>query len=180
MYPIEIQNLLNRLAYKYAPKFRASLMDAFMDSKHVASGDLARSVKVRVVEATDSESPKILIEYEDYGEFIGARKLIYTKNPPADIIAKWIEQKGSNFKRKALPGYSSTAGSNISIQKQNERIAYAISVKIRERGRLKSRYLWKRKALPQNLSDMNAELFIEWANETEIILSNALIGKSPT
>lgn len=173
--PIEIQAELNALANKYAPLFQSSLKTQF--EKFAATGDLALSVKIKIIPASDNESPKIILDYYDYGEYVGKARLIFTRQPPVDELVKWVKDKGLNDGAASIPGYAAGSLPGISKEKQDLRIAWAISKKMKFRQRLSRRYRWKKAALPDLLRSLNTELKESWRKETEKILAKAITSK---
>lgn len=172
MIPLEIQTQLNALAEKYKPIFLSEVKKTLSQKKFRASGHLQDSLKVVIIPATDTETPKIIIAYEDYGDFIDAKKHIYTKLPPID--AEWVGLK--SLRNRRIPGYKTNSNINISIEDQNKRIAFAIArdKRINNKHRRKR---WKREALPPTLETMNIDLVNTWATETANILAKALTTK---
>lgn len=181
MYPIELQKKLNEVAAKYTKLFQLAVRNEFNKERLKASGLLAQSVRARYESATAQTAPQIVIEYDNYGDYIGARRLIWTKSPPVDKLQEWIEDKGDKFRMKVLPGYVQGRSSpGISRQKQTMRIAFAIAKKLRFRQRLTRRYKWRRASLPDVLRSMNFDIINAWTAETEQIIAEALMGKKQT
>ena len=176
MYPKELQQALNEIANRYAPQFKAAVKQAFLDPKYKATGELGISVKVKVVPANDNEAPKIVLYYEQYGEYLGLRRLTWTKQPPIDEIAEWVKAKGAGFREKAIPGYANGAP-NLSQDKKDKRIAFAIAKALKFRERFTRRYKWKSASLPTILKPMNRDLIDAWREETEQLIAKSLTTK---
>lgn len=166
----ELQDELNRLAWQYAPKFEAKVRAELSLKKYRASGALASSVKSVVKPATQTTAPEIYIEYEEYGEYLNKKNLIYVKMPPVDGVLEWVQT--GKFRKRHVPGYADGAVPKISEQAQDERIAWAIARSIKEKNH--KRKAWKRAALPKLLRRMNEELTEAWAKKTEEILTESI------
>jgi hypothetical protein len=173
----DIEDRMNILAYQYAEKLRKTINQELSKPKIMASGNLKSSVRVTVQEAKGYQAPIIHIEYAEYGEFIGKRKLLWTKLPPVDEIKEWVLKRGIHQNGK-IPGYTNGAP-NLPDFKKAEQIAWAIAKNKRENDKFK-RHAWKKASLPEILSEINNEngpLFREYTEHIEEVLSKAISNK---
>jgi hypothetical protein len=170
----EVRDRLNQLAQEYAQKFDAKIKEVLSKKKYRATGDLAASVKTKVVPATDNEAPQIVVEYLDYGELINKRRLIFTKIVPADDLFDFVSS--SKFKRRSIPGYREGVTPGISQEAINRRIAFAIGV-AKKRDQKHRRRPWKRDSLRILLEEMNTELVEAWSDVLSKELAKSISNK---
>lgn len=160
-YSIGLQERLNSIAHKYKTIVIARIRTEI--DKLSATRELVDSLKVRVVPATSERSPEILVHYSEHGDFIGKRKLLFTRNPPIDPFVDWMEGRGVTPSR--IPGYKGEAP-NLSEEKKRKRFAFAISEDKRQNDTHKRRQ-WKKKALPEVLRQINVEIIEAYKLEIE-------------
>ncbi|MCO6367863.1 hypothetical protein GBO34_00860 [Roseivirga pacifica] len=168
----EIQTELNSIAHSYAARFQQSVKSALANNKFKDTGHLSVSAKARVIPATERTAPEIVVEYFEYGEYLGKRKLIFTKQPPVSALVPWVKRKIGNS--DLIPGYRQGVTPGISEDKRATRIAFAISKQLKFRQKFTRRYKWKREALLDVLRSMNLELEQAWANKTAQLLAQSL------
>jgi len=169
--PIEIQRDLNTLANIYARQFLAKARTILNQKKYKASGATANSLKVRVTPSNGNQSPVILLEYDEAGDFIAKKRLIYTKQAPADEILDTI--KSGKFRIRSVPGYAAGVTPNIPIESQQKRVAFAIA-RSKYKDQKHRRKRWKRDALSDLLRQMNRQLATTWANKTAQVIAKSL------
>tara|TARA_R110001599_G_scaffold332511_1_gene547966 strand:- start:14512 stop:15081 length:570 start_codon:yes stop_codon:yes gene_type:complete len=172
--PIELQQALNVVAHKYARLVEKNIRQKL--EKRKDTGALGLSVKAVVIPAQNDSASIIKINYSQYGQFMGASRLIYTKLPPVKEIAEQLRRK-NRWRRDFVPGYTQGVVPKISDEKIISRIAFAVAKALRKRERFDRRYKWKREALPDLLRNMNAELLTAWAKETENLIAQSLTIK---
>jgi hypothetical protein len=166
----ELQEELNMIARRYAAEFEQKVRGELSQKKYRASGVLADSVKSVIKPATPTTAPEITIEYEDYGDYLNKKNLIYVKMPPVEKLLEWVQ--AGKFRRRFVPGYADGAIPKIDEQAQENRIAWAIAKSIKDKKH--KRRAWKRAALPKLLRQMNDELTAAWARKTEEIIAQSL------
>lgn len=167
----DIQERMNNIASRYASELRAAIRVELNKAKNQSSGALAGSVKVSVKRADGYNPPLITVDYFEYGEFIGKRKLLWTKLPLVDKIREWVHRKGlAGFGN--VPGYTNGA-SGLSDFKKAERIAWAIAKEKRKNDTFK-RHPWKKESLPSVLKKMNIETMTSFADHIEHLFKLSL------
>ena len=174
MIPLQVQKRLNQIAQVYGRQYLAQARSVLNQNKFKATGDLSNSLKLRITPSTEQTSPQITILYDEVGEYIGSRRLIYTQQAPADEILDYV--KSPKFKMKSIPGYENGASPNISIEKQQERIAFAIA-RSKYKNPKHRRRKWKREFLPELLKSMNDKLVRAWTEESEKIIAESITTK---
>lgn len=124
----DIQERMNNMAYYFAHKLRMNVQAILKKDKYRSSGELEKSVRVRVKEANAYEPPVIIMEVEDYGEFIGKRKLLFPRQPPLKPLIEWVQREGLVADSSApVLGYKNGAP-KLDRFKRAERIAFAIAI----------------------------------------------------
>lgn len=168
--PVEIVDSLNELARDYRARFLQSVKAVLARDKFRASGKTLESIKTRVELGTPNRPPQVVMEYDEAGEFISKRRLIFTKQPPWQEILDTV--KTGKFRMKSVPGYdSSTPG--IPLEKQQKRIAFAIARhKLKEQSH--KRLNWRRPALSDMLRAMNRDLIELWAKGSAELIADSL------
>ena len=171
--PVEIVDRLNELARQYRGQFLQSARSVLAQDKFRASGKTQDSLKAHIIQGTPEKAPQIVMEFDEAGEFISKRRLIFTKPPPASEILDTI--KSGKFRIKSVPGYEGAAAT-LSLEKQQKRVAFAIAQnKFREQTH--KRKNWRKPALSALLRQMNEALVKAWAHETETLLAQSLSTK---
>lgn len=170
--PHEIQEKMNQVAYRYAGQFKSSVEAAI--AKFSLTGKLKSSVKVNVIKAQGDNPPVIEVDFEEYGELIGKKKILWTKLPPVDKLKEFVEKKGLANKGN-IPGYAGAAD-NLPEYKKVERIAWAIAKDKRKNDTHKPKR-WKKEALPSVLRKLNAEVTEQFAAEVAKILAENISNK---
>ena len=132
---------------------------------------LANTVHVSVTKATDYEPPVINLEFEEYGEFIGKRKMLWVKLPPIDKMVEFIKKKGIDVNNK-VPGYKNGAP-NLPEFKKIERIAWAIAKKKRKYNTFR-RIPWKKESFPETLRKMNNETIEKFRDHIEQVIASSI------
>lgn len=167
----EIIQELNELAADYAGFFEDRVKAVLKNKKFYLSGSLHSSVRSRVIPATADKAPVIEIIYDEHGEFIGKRKLLYTKLAPPKAMLEFVQS--SKFRIRSVPGYRQGVTPGISRKLQEKRVAYAMAVsrKRKEKNRVRR---WKKLALPELLREMNENLARVWAEKIAEILAKEL------
>lgn len=168
----DIQERMNNVAYRYAGRLRQNIKQVLSQPKYRASGMLESSIQVSVEEATGYKPPNINIQFVGYGDFIGKRKLLWTKVPPIEDLKVWVELRGRDDGSAPVPGYKNGAP-NLPSFKRAERIAYAIAVTKRRDDKFK-RQPWKKESLPSVLKEMNAETYAQFGDHIEKLLAEAI------
>lgn len=102
------QNIIGEIFNEEAKPFYEELVKTLketLDQKKIrASEKLINSLKAAVVEASENAEGKIYLSFQDYGRIRDMRKVIYTSQPPVDLIKEWVENLGIE-KFKYVPGY---------------------------------------------------------------------------
>jgi hypothetical protein len=167
--PVEIQQRLNVLARTYASQFQASVNREL--DKIRATGQLQNSVEVVVILATANTAPEIKIEYAEHGEFIGKRKLLFTKLVPPDQLMEWMEAE--NFVPSRIPGYKNGSAPNLTTEQKRKRFAFATAMDKKQNDTWKPKR-WKRLALRDVLKMMNQDIIRAYTQEVEKILAREI------
>lgn len=167
--PIEIQDRLNDLAANYAKYLYDRAMAILSQFK--ARGVLVDSLHVMWFKATDTEGPFIRLFYEEHGEYLNKRKMLWTKQPPVEELEEWAE--GRNVIPSYLPGYSTSAFARMSNAYKRNRFAWAIAINKKNNDTWKSKQ-WKKKTLVQLLKDLNKEIITAYQQEAEKIIAESL------
>jgi len=172
MIPKITQTKLDAIAERYAAKLLADVKAVFDRPDYRNQGELADSLKVSVTKCTDRESPKIILTYADQGFYIGYKSPQWTKLPKIERLKKWAETKTISL--GDIPGYEYGSASNISVEKQKERIVWAIAKNKRKEDTWKQKK-WKNAAgLGDLLKDLNQSTIITYANDVENMLADAI------
>lgn len=171
MIPIEVQKRLDALALQYGTQFLAKLKAVFSQKKYRATGALAESLRLKITPSTAQSSPDIIIYYDEAGEYIGKKRLIYTKNAPMEAMLEYV--KSPKFKMRSIPGYKDGTAANLSMEQKQERVAFALAKSKFTTGKHRRRK-WKKEALPDLLKSMNDRLVRAWTEESEKIIAQSL------
>lgn len=166
--PIEIQRQLNHLADKYARLFSVRIGNEL--EKIRATGELEESVTVHVQKATAHSSPEILVKFAPHGDYIGKKKLLFTKLVPGKKLVDWMNAEGITPSR--IPGYKNGAP-NLTDEQKRERFAFAIG-KDKKVNDTWKRKQWKRKALTETLKRLNVEIIAAYTREVEQIMAREI------
>lgn len=169
--PKDIQEQMNEVAYKYAKVFLARAVNALKAKS--STGALHDSVVAEVRKATDTEPPVIELRFLEYGEYIGKKKLLWTKQPPVDELKDWAIRRGIDNNR--IPGYKPGTISNLSQEKKATRVAWAVAIFKRRENSLK-RIPWKRDTFKGILKQMNDETTREFAVILEQLFAESIEG----
>lgn len=169
----DIQERMNNVAYHYAGELRTKIPAVLQQDKYRSSGILASSVRVRVKEANAYKPPLITIEVEEYGEFIGKRKLLFTKQPLLKTLTEWVEREGLADGSHPVPGYINGAPKLPSF-KRAERIAFAMARSKKNDTDKRKPKQWKKESLPTVLSAMNTETMTQFASHIERLFKESL------
>lgn len=164
---------MNGVAQRYASQLRANVKSILDKPKFKNEGFLASSVTVKIKPANAYEAPVIVLEFEDYGEFIGKRKLLFTKQPPLDKITKWVQSRGLSDGSHPVPGYTNDA-SNLPEFKRAERIAFAIAKSKKADTDKRKPKKWKKESFPNVLRAMNAETLGKFASHIELLFKQSI------
>lgn len=164
---------MNNVAIRYADELRASIKSILDKPEFKYKGVLSSSVTVKVKEANAYEAPVIVLEFEDYGEFIGKRRLLFTKLPIFKGGPEWVQAKGLAGSSNPVPGYTNGAP-NLPEFKRAKRIAFAIAKsKKADTGKRKPKR-WKKEAFPSVLKAMNEETLSQFAFHIEKLFKESI------
>lgn len=170
MIPIEVQKRLDAIALQYGAQYLAKMKAVFSQKKYRATGALANSLRLKITPSTAQSSPDIIIYYDEAGEYIGKKRLIYTKQAPMEEMLAYV--KSPKFKMRSIPGYANGAA-NLSLEQKQERVAFALAKSKFTTGKHRRRK-WKKEALPDLLKSMNDRLVRAWTEESEKIIAQSL------
>ena len=180
---MEIRNVedlmaaMNDVAYEYERKIKANIKKVLSDKKYSDTGRLPTTLTSEVIESKMGEAPKIIIHYEEYGYYIGVKKLLWTSMPPVKAMFGWV-QRHPQFIDDRVPGYKDAYSAfRLSDDKIDLRIAWAIAVKKRKYDYRYKKQQWKREALPDILIEMNARIMNDYARNIETLLSKSITRK---
>ena len=162
---------MNSVAQRYAAELRANVKSILDKPKFKNRGFLSSSVTVKVKEANAYEPPVIILEFEDYGEFIGKRKLLFTKQ--AKIPPKWVIDQGLADGSHPVPGYTNGAP-NLPAFKRAERIAFAIGKSKKADTDKRKPKRWKKESFPDVLRAMNNETYEKFAEHIELLFKQSI------
>jgi hypothetical protein len=172
MIPKITQQKLDAIAQKYAARLLADVKAVLNTPQYKNSGELESSLKILVVPATDLEAPKIILTYADQGFYLGYKNPQWTKVPDIEKLKKWAETKVTDL--GDIPGYEYGTASRLPIEKQKERIVWAIAKNKRKEDTWKPRK-WKNAAKLGNLlSDLNVDTLSAYAKDVENLLADAI------
>ena len=115
--------------------------------------------------------PQIQMTYEDHGDFLTKKKMLFVKVPPVEDLKKWSEARGINLYK--IPGYKEGSIPNISDDKKRNRIAWAIGIDKRMNDTWK-RKAWKKKPISELLKELNEEIIIQYIREVEVAIASEL------
>lgn len=172
MIPAATQQLLNELAHKYGNELINNVRNVLSQPAYRNSGELADSLKLIITPATDTEAPTIVLTYADQGFFIGYKNPQWTKLPNIEKLKKWAETKITSL--GDIPGYEYGTASSLSVEKQRERIVWAIAKDKRKEDTWKPKK-WKNAArLGDILSMINKDTIEVWRKQVEEVLANSI------
>lgn len=166
----QTQTLLNEIALRHGREIKMRVEQALI--KYKRTGELADSVELTIVPATNTESPKIVITYADQGYFIGQRNPQWTKMPPIEDLQKWVAA-GVTLNGE-VPGYKNGLAPNLPPWKATLRKLWAIA-KSKQKFDKHTRKPWKKQAkLGELIKDLNADAIAKFSEEVEHVLTEAL------
>lgn len=167
IYSSGLQKKLNKLAYTYQARFidQASNIIAGFE----ATGQLQDSLRSTVVEASDTSTPVITVSYDDHGEFLTKKKLLFVRQPDIDNLVDYLNTKPVP---KKIPGYKGDAP-NLTDTQKRKRVAFAIAVKKRKNDTHK-RKRWKKDALSDLLKELNTDIIEAYTNEVQHLIAQEL------
>lgn len=172
MIPKLTQQKLDALAERYAARLLADVKAVLNTPQYKNSGELESSLKIIVIPSTELEAPKIILTYADQGFYLGYKSPQWTKIPNIDKLNKWAATK--TFDLGDIPGYEYGTASRLPIEKQKERIVFAIAKNKRKEDTWKPRK-WKKAArLGDLLSDLNVDTLSAYAKDIENLLADAI------
>jgi hypothetical protein len=87
-----INDVINKLLNNYGIDITREIKDLLEKSNIKASGDLIKSINYSIKK--DNNGYKLLIEYNDYGDFIISGRKPNSTPPPISPIKKWAKLKG--------------------------------------------------------------------------------------
>lgn len=160
--PEATRQKLHSLANRYALILRQRVVSALQ--RYNATGSLIDSIEVTVVSGVGDYGPQIKMTYEDHGDFLTKKKMLFVKLPPIEDMKAWMEARNINTSR--IPGYTDGSIPNISEDKKRERIAWAISIDKRMNDTWK-RKDWKRKPISTLLKELNVEIITAYRQDVE-------------
>lgn len=160
--PEELHQKLNSLATRYASTLRRQVIRALQ--RYNATGELINSIEVKVVPGHGDMGPQIQMTYEDHGDFLTKKKMLFVKVPPIEDMLAWMKARGTDTTR--VPGYTDGIIPAISEEKKRERIAWAIGIDKRMNDTWKRRD-WKRKPIRELLQDLNQEIIRDYTTAVE-------------
>lgn len=173
--PAEIQERMNNVAYMYVEILRDEVVKVLSKEKNIDSGALRNSISARIRKATDAAPPALVLKFLDYGEYIGKKKLLWTKLPSVAKLTEWVIRQGYADLSKPVPGYKNGKSFNLSQEKRAARIAWAIAINKKNTDKFR-RIPWKKEAFPQVLGRMNTETTKQFAAMMEILFKESLEG----
>lgn len=162
---------MNSVAQRYAAQLRANVKSILDKAEFKDRGFLSSSVTVKVKPANDYEAPIIVLEFEDYGEFIGKRKLLFTKQP--NISPQWVIDQGLADGSHPVPGYTNGAP-NLPEFKRAKRISFAIGKSKKADTDKRKPKKWKKESFPDVLRAMNAETLDKFASHIELLFKQSI------
>jgi hypothetical protein len=172
MIPSITQAKLNQLADDYAQKLLANVKQVFEQPEYRSSDELLNSLSIQVTRATSDEPPRIILTYADQGFFIGYKNPQWTKLPIIEKLKQWADSP--SFSVGSIPGYKSGTASGLSVEKQKERIVWAIAKNKRKEDTWKQKK-WKNAAgLGDLLSALNKDTLQSFAKDIEKILVDGI------
>jgi hypothetical protein len=165
------QEQLDVLANEYGSRLLADVKKVF--SKYSRTGEMEESATLLITKASDTEAPRIIVQYADQGFFIGQKNPQWTKLPNIGDLSKWSENV--EFKG-AVPGYKNGAP-NLTPWQIKQRIVFAIAFSKKKWDTHKPKP-WKRQAkLGDLLKQLNTETFAAYKADCQKILTAAIEGK---
>ncbi len=153
---------LQSLANRYAGILRSRVIAALQ--RYNATGSLIDSIEVTVVPGVGDYGPQIKMTYEDHGDFLTKKKMLFVKLPPIEDMEAWMQARNINTNK--IPGYNEGSIPAISEDTKRERIAWAISMDKRLNDTWK-RKDWKRKPISTLLKELNVEIISAYRQDVE-------------
>jgi len=135
--------MMDEEAREFARYLKRKLVNSLKRKKWNVTDALLKSIETSIERSSASELPKILLEYNLYGNFIEIRKMFWTEQPPVDAIEAWVEALGPD-KFKFTPGYKNGTGPAFN---KSSRIAWAIARRKKQDFKVKNKRTWKQKEL---------------------------------
>jgi hypothetical protein len=173
MISIDLQQQLNELAQDFGRRLLSDLQKAF--TRYKRSGALVDSLELSIINASESEAPKIVVTYADQGFFIGQKSPQWTKLANIDKLQDWA--KDITF-TGPVPGYKNGIAPKLPPWKAAERRIWAIAMSKKKFDTHKQRR-WKREAKLGNfLKDINSEALALYNGNVEKVLNAALEGRA--
>jgi len=169
----DIQERMNNVAYHFAIRLENNVKSVLNQEKYKSSGALAGSVRIKVKEADGYNSPVINLTVLEHGEYIGKRKLLWTKTPPASELTEWVQKNGYSDGSGNVPGYRNGAPKLSNFQRA-ERIAWAIAISKRKNDTRFRRQTWKKESFPDVLKAMNQKTMQEFGAHIERLFKESL------
>jgi len=171
MIPAQVQKQLDALAEEYGPRLMADVKKAL--AKYSRTGEMANSVTLLITRATDTEPPRVIVQYADQGYYIGQKNPQWTRLPNVDDLLKWSENVQFTG---AIPGYKNGAA-NLPPWKAKQRVVFAIAYSKKKWDTHKPKP-WKREAkLGDILKKLNTETIAAYKEAFQKVLTAAIEGK---
>lgn len=167
--PEELHQKLNALASRYAGILKARVISALQ--RYTATGELINSIEVTITPGQGDMGPQIRMTYQDHGDYLTKKKMLFVKVPPIEDLKKWSEARGHNLNR--IPGYKEGSIPGISDEKKRERIAWAIGIDKKMNDTWK-RKAWKRKPISELLKELNEEILRGYREEIEKAIASSI------
>jgi hypothetical protein len=169
LYPPEVVDELNRIGERYLHQLNREVLILLRQVR--AGGYLYSNIKPYFIKATPDRIGEIGVKYPIYGDYIGKRRLQWTRIPPPEAMLEYIQKKG--IQPTVVPGYAPGVIPGISIEKQQKRLAWAIAQDKRINDTHKP-FKWKKKALPKLLGQLNFEIINAYARTVEEVLARSI------
>lgn len=154
MYSARLVEKLNAIAQHYKAIVQASIKDVLSQTRYTNTGAAAASIKVTVINGTESKAPEIKVDFVDYLVVLNKRKVSWTKLPDIKKLTEW-------------------AGRKTDSPEKAKKLAWAIAWDKKKHDTWKAKP-WRKQALSQVLTDMNAEILAAFAKAIDEDLQQAI------
>lgn len=135
------------------------------------TGETIASIAGSVADFTPDGVGAILIQFQNSGRLQDWRKMEYSKLPPVDILAQWVEKIGID-KFKFVPGYRGKER-RISDSQAARRIAWGVAMARYRRGpRRKKRWFAKLMYGPLLARLIDAQIEVLGTSSLQVVTEN--------
>jgi hypothetical protein len=136
------------------------------------SGETIASIAGSVSAFTPQAVGTILIEFQNSGRFQDWKSMNYSKVPPVDVLAEWVEKIGVS-KFKYVPGYQGKTERKISDSQAARRIAWGVAMaRYRKGPKRKKRWFAKLMYGPLLARLIDAQIEVLGTSSLQLVTNN--------